>query len=146
MHDDELDTATERGQAAFAAMSGSLLLELERPLAFPRTYGPDVRVLRDFGQLADSSKTAERDGPYRASVPAFSRFATSRARSGEGEQLATHPLAAASLLAETACCEQWLVHRDQADVDTIGVSEIWASQKRCDAALAFSGLAENASA
>ena len=77
-------------------------------------------------------------------MPALTRFATFHAASGHGEELAERLLHAASLVAESPGCELWLVHRDLANPDTIRVSEIWASQEQCDAALNLPGVGENA--
>ena len=77
-------------------------------------------------------------------MPALTRFATFHASPGHGEKLAERLLHAASLVAELPGCELWLVHRDQANPDTIRVSEIWASQEQCDAALDLPGVRENA--
>jgi quinol monooxygenase YgiN len=73
----------------------------------------------------------------------LTRFATFHARPGHGEQLAGHLLHAATLVAELPGCAMWLVDRDQTDPETIRVSETWASQEQCDAALALPAVQEN---
>jgi quinol monooxygenase YgiN len=73
----------------------------------------------------------------------LARFAKFPARPGQGDQLAERLLRAASLIAEAPGCELWLVHRDDADRDTICVTEMWASREQCDAALELPGVPEN---
>lgn len=73
----------------------------------------------------------------------LTRFAAFHALPGHGEELAGHLLHAATLVAELPGCEMWLVHRDQADPDTIRVSETWASQEQCDASLTLPEVREN---
>jgi quinol monooxygenase YgiN/mannose-6-phosphate isomerase-like protein (cupin superfamily) len=73
----------------------------------------------------------------------ITRNATFRARPGRGDQLADALLRAASLVAEAPGCELWLVNRDQAEPDTVRVSEMWSSREQCEAALDLPGVAEN---
>lgn len=74
----------------------------------------------------------------------MTRTVTFRARPGEGAQLAERLLYAASLVAEAPGCELWLVHRDREDPDAVRVSEMWASDEQCEAALNLPGAAETA--
>lgn len=77
-------------------------------------------------------------------MPPLARFATFDAKPGEGDGLADGLLRAASLVADAPGCQLWLVSRDQADGDTIRVTERWASREQCDAALGLDGVAESA--
>jgi quercetin dioxygenase-like cupin family protein len=49
-------------------------------------------------------------------------------------------------VADAPGCQQWLVHRDQADPDVVRVSEIWGSREQRNAALQLGGVPENAAA
>jgi len=64
-------------------------------------------------------------------MPPILRLVTFHARRGEGQALAEHLLHAASLVAEARGCELWLVSRDQAETDTVRVTERWASEEQC---------------
>jgi quinol monooxygenase YgiN/mannose-6-phosphate isomerase-like protein (cupin superfamily) len=77
---------------------------------------------------------------------AYTRFTTFRARRGAGAELIERLLLAARLIAEASGCEQWQVHRDEAELDAVRVSEIWASRAQCDAALQLDGIPEKAAA
>jgi quinol monooxygenase YgiN len=74
----------------------------------------------------------------------LTRTAEFRALLGQGDLLADRLLHAASLLAETAGCQLWLVHRDEEDPDTVGVFETWASRQQCNAALDQPEIVTNA--
>lgn len=75
---------------------------------------------------------------------AYSRLATFNARLGTGAEVVERLRRAASLVADAPGCEQWQVHRDQANPDVVRVSEIWASRAKYDAALKLDGVPENA--
>jgi len=72
------------------------------------------------------------------------RAAEFRALPGQGDLLADRLLRAASLLAETAGCQLWLVHRDEEDPETVRVFETWASRQQCNAALDQPEIVTNA--
>ena len=63
------------------------------------------------------------------------RYGRSIARSGRGEELARHLLAAAAELEHDPGCELYLVNRQRDDPDTIWVTELWRSQADLDASV-----------
>lgn len=75
---------------------------------------------------------------------AITRTATFRASHGQGAQLTQLLVHAATLVADAAGCELWLVHRDHDDGDTVRVTEMWAGREQCDTALTMPGVQENA--
>jgi quinol monooxygenase YgiN len=66
------------------------------------------------------------------------RYAKATAVEGRGDELAELMLAVAGTLEDAAGCELYVVNRVPEDPDTVWITEIWATQDECDAALAAS--------
>jgi quinol monooxygenase YgiN len=66
----------------------------------------------------------------------IARYGKTRARPGQGEELARHLLAAADELGDDPGCELYLINRQADDPDVVWVTELWRSQADLDAALA----------
>jgi quinol monooxygenase YgiN len=64
------------------------------------------------------------------------RYAKATAVAGRGDRLAELMLAVAENLQDAPGCELYIVNRVPGEPDTVWVTEIWASQDDCDAALA----------
>lgn len=65
----------------------------------------------------------------------ISRYGRSVARTGRGDELARHLLAAAAELESDPGCELYLVNRSRDDPGTIWVTELWRSQADLDASV-----------
>lgn len=63
------------------------------------------------------------------------RYVKFTARTGEGDALAAELQQAADGAAQAEGCELYVINRVGGEPETVWVTEIWASQEACDAAL-----------